>query len=396
MGYYPDMINRNVETYIERVKKGFPIITITGPRQSGKTTLAKHLFYDLEYVSLEDPQSRQFALNDPKGFLNRYNKGAVFDEVQRCPDLFSYLQGMVDEDQKPGRFVLTGSQNFGLLSNITQSLAGRTALVTLLPFSISECYRDNLPDVDKTIFTGLYPPVHDREILPEDWYPNYVQTYLERDVRQIVSVKDLNTFQTFLRLCAARTAQLLNTSSLAVECGVSHTTVKNWISILEASYIIFRLQPHHSNFNKRLVKSPKIYFYDTGLVAWLLSIQNISQLSTHPMRGEIFETMIISEMVKSRFNQGRPSNLYFWRDYQGNEVDVIIDHGTTLIPLEIKSGKTFHPEFTKGIKKWSTLAGSLSAPPVLVYGGDESLHSSGVKVIPWNIYCKKGLSYLAP
>jgi len=377
------MIKRNVETYIERARRGFPIITITGPRQSGKTTLAKYLFSNLDYVSLEDPQSREFALSDPKGFLSRYRTGAIFDEVQRCPDLLSYLQGIVDEDQQPGKFVLTGSQNFGLVSTITQSLAGRTALVTLLPFSISECYRDNLPDVDKTIFTGLYPPVHDREILSEDWYPNYVQTYLERDVRQIVSVKDLNTFQTFLRLCAGRTARLLNTSALAVECGVSHTTVRNWISILEASYIIFRLQPHHNNFNKRLVKSPKLYFYDTGLAAWLLSIQSTTQLSTHPMRGELFESMIISEMVKSRFNQGRPSNLYFWRDYQGNEVDVIVDHGTTLMPLEIKSGKTFHPEFTNGLKKWSKIAGATSESPILIYSGDEELRSSGVEVLPW-------------
>jgi len=379
------MIERDSENSVRTLLRGFPIVTLTGPRQSGKTTLAKTIFYDRPYASLEDPDIRQTAMNDPRSFLERFPDGAVLDEVQRCPELLSYLQTIVDGDRRMGLFILTGSQQFGLMSGITQSLAGRTAFIELLPFSISELSRANklLPAADSILLTGCYPPLYDRNVPPSAWFNAYVTSYIERDVRQMLKIQELETFQRFVRLCAGRTGQLLNLSSLATECGISHNTAKAWISVLEASYLIFLLRPHHANFNKRLVKMPKLYFYDVGLVSWLLGIRTNEQMMTHPLRGSIFETFVISELVKSRLNNGERPNLYFWRDSNGNEVDVIVEEGTTLMPIEIKSGKTVARDSFSALDKWRALAGDAATKPTLIYGGDEEYSQNGVKVIGW-------------
>jgi predicted AAA+ superfamily ATPase len=379
------MIVRDAEQTVRTLLRGFPIVTITGPRQSGKTTLARMVYGEKPYASLEEPDLRLSARDDPRSFLERFPDGAVLDEVQRCPELFSYLQTRVDADGRMGLFILTGSQQFGLLSGITQSLAGRTAFVELLPFSLPElAYADRLPtNADNLLHSGCYPPLHDRDISPRAWFSAYVTAYIERDVRQMLKIQELETFLRFVRLCAGRTGQLLNLSSLAVECSITHNTAKAWISVLEASYIVFLLRPHHANFNKRMVKSPKIYFYDVGLVSWLLGIQTPEQIETHPQRGNIFETCIIAELMKSRLNRGERPNLYFWRDSNGSEIDVIVEQGTRLLPVEIKSGKTLTREAFAGLVKWSLLAGEASAEPVLIYGGADSYRQSGVKVVGW-------------
>jgi len=381
------MIPRDAESTLRKLAQGYPVLAITGPRQAGKTTLAKHVFGQLPYVSFENPDTREHADADPRGFLERYLKGAVFDEVLRCPELFSYLQEIVDRTHTAGRFVLTGSQHFGLMSSITQSLAGRVALVHLLPFSFHECYQHKnsppLPTLDELLYTGFYPPIHDKQLDPRHWYANYLHTYVERDVRQLVNVRDLSTFQRFVRLCAARTGQLLNLSNLANDCGITHNTAKSWLSILEASYVIFLLQPHHANFNKRLIKTPKLYFYDCGLASWLLGIQNSDQLSTHSLRGALFETWITSEAHKFQFNQGLPGQFYFWRDRSGHEIDLVIARGEKLQPIEMKSGKTLTADYVAGLKQWMSWAGSIAVDPTIIYGGEDSCHYDGVKVYSW-------------
>jgi predicted AAA+ superfamily ATPase len=380
------MITRNAEQTIRTLLRGFPIVTLTGPRQSGKTTLAKAVFSDRPYASLEDPDVRQAAQDDPRSFLERFPDGAVLDEVQRCPGLLSYLQTIVDADRRMGLFILTGSQQFGLMSGITQSLAGRTAFVELLPFSVTELMNaDKLPaSIDSMLLTGGYPPLYDRDVPPSAWFGAYVTTYIERDVRQLLKIQELETFQRFVRLCAGRTGQLLNLSSLATGAGITHNTAKAWISVLEASYLIHLVRPHHANFNKRLVKMPKLYFYDVGLVSWLLGIRTAEQMETHPLRGNLFETFVIAELVKSRFNHGERPNLYFWRDSNGNEVDVIAEQGTALMPIEIKSGKTVARDSFAGLGKWRVLAGDAAIDPVLIYGGNGEYSQSGIKVTGWN------------
>ena len=332
------MIHRFAETTITRLARGYPVVTITGPRQSGKTTLARASFPDKNYASLEDPDNREFAEEDPGGFLARFPDGAILGEVHRCPELFSWLQGVVDTDGRMGLFVLTGSQQFGLLSGVTQSLAGRVGRVQLLPFSLSEITSAGLApeSLDEMLFNGLYPPIYDRHVAPVHWYADYVATYIERDVRQMVNVRDLSTFQRFLRLCAGRNGQLLNLSALANDCGISHNTARAWLSVLEASYIIYVLQPHHRNFRKRMVKTPKLYFLDTGLAAWLLGIQSKDQISIHSMRGALFEGWVLQELLKARYNHALVSNLYFWRDNTGNEIDILLENGERLRPIEIK------------------------------------------------------------
>jgi len=379
------MITRASESTIRALLKGFPVITITGPRQSGKTTLAKAIFSDKPYASLEDPDVRVTARDDPRSFLERFPDGAVLDEVQRCPDILSYLQTAVDEDRRMGLFILTGSQQFGLLSGVTQSLAGRTAFVELLPFSLGELEQaGKLPKrLDDMLIKGGYPPLYDRHIPLRAWFGSYVTAYIERDVRQVLKVQELETFQRFVRLCAGRTGQLLNLVSLAADCGITHNTAKSWISVLEASYILFLLRPHHANFNKRLIKAPKLYFYDSGLVSWLLGIQTPQQLEVHPLRGNIFETFIVAELMKSRFNSGERPNLYFWRDSNGNEVDVIIEQGQKLMPVEIKSGKTIARDFFTGLEKWIVMAGDLSFSPTLIYGGIDTYRHKGINVTGW-------------
>ena len=378
-------IPRNAESRLKHFARGYPVLVVTGPRQSGKSTLVRHAFPEHRYVSLEYLDQREFAETDPRGFLNQFTGGAILDEAQRCPALFSYLQTRIDERQQPGEFILTGSRQFGLLPGIAQSLAGRAALLTLLPMTYDELQRAEKVgrNLDKILFDGAYPPIFDRGLEPHPWYGNYVRTYLERDVRQLIKVQDLDTFRRFLKLCAGRTGQLLNLSSLANDCGITHNTAKAWISVLEASYIVHLLPPHHQNFNKRLIKTPKLYFLDTGLANWLLGIQNSEQLTTHVQRGALFETWIIGELLKARYNAGETSNLYFWRDRSGHEVDLLIDHGTHLSPLEIKSGQTINKDYFKGLEFWKNLAGDNAGKAWLVYGGDTRQLRSDFTILPW-------------
>lgn len=379
------IIPRTATETLKKLAAAYPALVITGPRQSGKTTLAKAVFPDKAYVSLENIDTREFAISDPRGFLSQYPDGAILDEVQRCPDLFSYLQSHLDEANEMGRFILTGSQQFGLLSGISQSLAGRVAKISLLPFSLHELQRNKKAPkrIENLLFNGLYPPIYDRKLEPEIWYNNYVGTYLERDVRQLIHVRDLSNFQRFIRMCAARTGQLLNLSGLANDCGITHNTAKSWISVLEASYIVHLLQPHHKNFNKRLIKSPKLYFYDTGLAARLLNIQSAEQLMTHPARGQLFETWVIAELLKYRFNNALSSNLYFWRDSAGHEIDVLIEQADKLIPVEIKSGQTVAADFFDGLTKFQKLAKDSVEKAFLVYGGTQVQDRETVNVMPW-------------
>jgi uncharacterized protein len=379
------MFKRCAASTLKAKSKHYPVLAITGPRQSGKSTLAKTLFADKPYCSLEDIDHRQFAAEDPRGFLAQYPDGAVLDEVQRCPELFSYLQSVVDAQSRQGLFVLTSSQQFGFLANITQSLAGRVGFVQLLPFTLGELQAgSHAPaSIEKLLFNGFYPPIYDRKIPPGSWLGDYITTYIERDVRQLINVQNLASFRRFLQMCAARTGQLLNLSSLANDCGITHNTAKAWISVLEASYILFLLPPHFRNFNKRLVKSSKLYFYDTGLVSALMGIQTSHQLITHPQRGAIFETWVASELIKHRFNQGLLSNLYFWRDSQGHEVDIIAEQGNDLVPIEIKSGQTITTDYFTGLQYWQTLNGQ-GPKPWLVYAGKQNQKRNDVEVIGWH------------
>ena len=379
------MIPRATESLVKELLRGFPIVTVTGPRQAGKTTLACKVMADRPYRSLEDPDVRALAVDDPRGFLSQLPDGAVLDEVQRAPDLFSYLQTHVDKDGRMGLFLLTGSQQFGLMSGISQSLAGRSAFVELLPLSRNELEAEGVApaELDKCMYTGGYPALYHRPLVPRQWFPAYVSAYVERDVRQLLNVQDLDTFQRFVRLCAGRSGQLLNLSTLANDCGVTHNTAKAWISVLEASYLVFLLRPHHANFNKRLIKSPKLYFLDTGLLCWLLGIQESGQLEAHPLRGAVFETFVISELRKAFLNRGEPPMFYFWRDSNGNEVDLLIESGGGLIPIEIKSGQTLNRDFFTGLERWNTLAGSMARNPTLIYGGDEVQERRGIRVLGW-------------
>jgi predicted AAA+ superfamily ATPase len=334
---------------------------------------------------LEDIDQRRFAQEDPRGFLNQFPEGAILDEVQHCPDLFSYLQTLVDLQNKMGLFVLTGSQQFGLLEKVTQSLAGRAGFIQLLPFTLDELQKSNEAPLalEELLFKGLYPPIYDRPISSTQWYSDYIVSYLERDIRQLIHVKDLNTFHRFLQMCAARTGQLLNLSSLANDCGISHNTAKAWISVLEARYVLFLLQPHHQNFNKRLIKSPKLYFNDTGLVCTLLNLQNPDQLKTHPIRGALFETWVVGEFIKHRFNQGLMSNLFFWRDSQGHEIDILMDQGDKLIPIEIKAGQTITADYFTALTYWQTLA-KQNIPGWLIYAGNDSQKRNHVNIVSWD------------
>ncbi|KKL49157.1 hypothetical protein LCGC14_2318330, partial [marine sediment metagenome] len=332
------LIHRNLEKILKKTIKKYPVISLTGPRQSGKTTLIKKLFGNkYKYVNLENVELREYAKSDPRAFLEEYKGGLIIDEAQNVPDLFSYIQVIVDETNEPGQYILTGSQNFLLLEKITQSLAGRVAIFHLLPLSLEELKKSKykpLSNLEKLLFTGFYPRIYDKKLDAKEWYSNYLYTYVERDIRTIKNIKDIGTFQRFLKMLAARCGQLLDLTSIGNDCGISHNTARDWINILEASFIIYLLSPHYKNFNKRLIKSPKIYFYDTGLLCHLLGINSSDQIKTHYLRGGIFESFIISEIIKIRTNKNKDSNVYFWRDKFGHEIDCIIENARNLTPIE--------------------------------------------------------------
>ncbi len=386
------MIKREIQNKLLSLANKYPVVSIIGPRQSGKTTLVKYSFPEKSYISLEEPDNREFAQTDPWGFLSTYPEGAILDEIQRAPELFSYIQTVVDNKNQPGQFIVTGSNNYLLHEGISQTLAGRTAILTLLPLSKEELvaagYKVNT--LEDLLFTGLYPRIFDQHIEPENWYSNYIQTYIERDVRLIKNISDLNTFQRFVKLCAGRIGQILNLSSLGNDCGITHNTAKSWISILEASFVVFLLQPHYKNFSKRLIKQPKIYFYDPGLASSLLGIDNKNQLDTHYLKGGIFETFVLSELYKYRFNLGLRPNIYFWRDNHGNEIDCIIESGDKLIPIEIKAGKTINEDFFKGLRFWHKIASEETQQGFVVYGGDKTQNRKHGQVTSWrhlnNVY----------
>jgi len=379
------------------------VVTLTGPRQSGKTTLVQATFPEHEYASLEEPDVRAFALEDPRGLLAQFTGGVILDEVQRVPDLFSYIQTIVDREDSPGIYILSGSQNFLLLRSISQSLAGRSAILHLLPLSLGELQaREPFPleklghelperrpahssDVMDVLLRGFYPRIHDKDLDPSTWYSGYYQTYVERDVREIVNVGDLESFGRFVRLCAGRTGQLLNLSSLASDCGITHTTAGRWISILEASFLVFLLRPYHANFGKRLIKSPKLYFLDTGLLCYLLRIHSPEDLRLHGSRGPIFESFVVSELLKNFLHRGQEPDLYFWRDSTGHEIDALIDQGDARVAIEVKSAQTVASDFFAGIDFWRNLVGDPEAPAALIYGGDRSYQRRGVSVLSWSV-----------
>lgn len=379
------MIARDLTSKLKELVSKYPVVTLTGPRQSGKSTLLQETFPDYEYVSLEDPDMRLFAQSDPRGFLATYTEKAIVDEVQRVPDLFSYIQTHVDKVGNEGMFLLAGSNNFLLMESIGQSLAGRTAVLKLLPFSHKEMKEANiLPDsVDEEIFKGGYPRLYSKDIIPTDFYPFYIQTYVERDVRLMKNIDDLSKFIRFIKLCAGRIGQLLNLSSLGNDCGIATSTAQAWLSILEASYIVYLLKPDHNNYSKRLIKTPKLYFYDTGLACSLLEIKNAEQVASHFLRGGLFENMVINEFLKDALNKGKEPELTFWRDKTGNEVDLLHKVGDKQYAYEIKSGATFSQDYFKGISIWAKLAGAAPEQCNAIYAGNKDLKTSVGEVIAW-------------
>ena len=378
-------IIRDVTDNLARLASQYPVVTITGPRQSGKTTLCKKVFPKMPYVSLERVENRKHAGEDPLDFLNQYPDGVIIDEIQRTPDLTSYIQELVDEKNREGMFILTGSHQFELIDTINQSLAGRTALVKLLPFSFNELYgHSRKPALEKLLYTGFYPRIFDKKLDPSEASSFYINTYIERDLRNLINIRDLSKFENFLKFCAARTGQILNVSGLANDCGINSKTADNWLSILEASYIITRLKPHYRNFNKRLIKSPKLYFWDTGLASFLLNITSVDHIRNHPLKGYLFETFIVTELLKQKFNSIKTSNFYFWRDNIGNEVDLILDYADKQRPVEIKSGKTISTDFFKGTQYYQKL-NTAAYQPVVVYGGDKNIVMDNTRIISYKL-----------
>ncbi len=398
------MIRRNLETSIRIYSSQYPVVAIVGPRQSGKTTLARYMFPDHKYLSMENLDIRHMAQDDPRGFLDDYGKNLILDEIQRVPSLFSYLQERVDLDESPAGYVLTGSQQFLLMEKITQSLAGRIITFQLYPFSFNELYgakpdknidsifkikqRDikgvEKIDIYRMIFTGMYPRIHDKKLDARKWIENYILTYIERDIRSLVNVDNLKLFEDFLKICASMSGQLINYTSISNSIGVSQPTVKKWLSLLETSGILFVLPPHYKNFKKRIVKTPKLYFTDTGVLSFLLSIRNPDELISHPLWGNIFETFIISELYKRVHHTGEKPPFYFWRDKTGNEIDLIVDIGSKLLPIEIKASKTYSPKLKTNIFSWLNLKNNTSEKGFVIYRGEEVIGKrSAVSVIPW-------------
>jgi len=385
------MIPRHAAPRIQRLLRGFPVVTLTGPRQSGKTTLVRELLPHKPYVSLEAPVQREFARSRPNEFLQQFPDGAVIDEAQNAPELFSEMQGVVDTSGQMGLFVLTGSQNLSLLSGVTQSLAGRTALVELLPLSIAELRQAGIVEKNyaNQLVKGFFPAIYSRALDPYEWLQSYLVTYAERDARQLAAIQDLSAFQRFLKLVAARTGQLLNMQSLASDAGISDKTVKHWLSILETCYLIHYVRPHFANFGKRLIKMPKLYMTDVGLAAALIGIQTEQQVQNHPLRGALFETMVVNEFLKNRCNSGLREALYFWRDNVGTEVDLILERGNEIAAVEIKSGITVASDAFANLKKWEKYAterGNFSSLFLgLVYGGQTRFRRETVDVLPWEL-----------
>lgn len=373
------MFPRDIESELQELKDDYPVITVIGPRQSGKTTLVRAVFSHKPYANLEDPDTRTMAADDPRGFLEQYPQGAILDEIQRVPQLLSYIQAIVDATETKGLFILTGSHQLELHQAIVQSLAGRTALLTLLPMSLAELSKAHIElPLDEALIKGGYPRIYKDNLDPTKAYRNYFQTYVERDLRQLINVKNLTQFERFIRICAGRIGQLLNGEVIGGEIGISSHTVREWISILEASFIVFRLQPYFENFGKRIIKSPKLFFTDVGLATYLLGIENTVQMSRDPLRGHLIENLVLLELMKYRLNQGLDPQLYYYRDTQKNEVDVIFKSGNQLIPIEIKSSKTYHSDFLKPLHFFQNLVGERAPHGYLIYVGEQEqrIHST--------------------
>jgi len=382
------MIVRDIEPRLKSLAKQFPAIVLTGPRQSGKSTVCQKVFAHLPYVTLESPDVRAFASEDPRGFLKQFPKGAVLDEIQKSQQITSYLQEIIDREPVPGRWVLTGSHNLSVMESTSQSLAGRSAVAHLLPLSRDEVtgFARHPKTLNETLLTGGYPRILDRKLRPADWLAAYVATYLERDVRSISNVGDLTAFQRFVQLSAGRLAQLLNFSSLASDCGVSQPTAKAWSSVLEAGFIAFRLPGYHGNISKRLIKMPKLHFYDSGLACWLLGIRNAAQLDVHPLRGAIFESWVVSEIIKQRFNRGEPNGVFFFRDKAGLESDALVQGRKTLKIVEVKAGQTISSDWSASSQKITGLFSRTkqAVSSVVVHGGAEKQERNGVTYLPWH------------
>ena len=376
------MIDRDIEPVLRRLFAQYPFVTVTGPRQSGKTTLCRAAFPNLAYANLEAPDQREFALEDPRGFLAQLGDGAIIDEVQHAPDLLSYLQVIADERRRNSLFVLTGSEQFQLSDAIAQSLAGRTALLRLLPFSLAERERiGGSSEINDVLFSGCYPRILDQGLEPRQALGDYVETYVERDVRRLGEIRNLSGFRRFMRLCAGRVGQLLNLASLGSDAGVSHTTAREWLTVLEASYVVYLLPPFFTNIRKRLVKSPKLYFHDVGLASYLLGIEHASQLATHPLRGQLFENLVVSEAIKHRFNRGRGANLSFFRDARGLECDLLYEAGGESSLIEIKAGATVASDYFSALDRVAGLLPNVGAR-IVVYGGSERQSRGDREALP--------------
>ena len=380
------MILRTASPHLRALAALYPAVAITGPRQSGKTTLARMMFPDMPYVNLEAPDTRRLAQADPRGFLAQFQDGVVLDEFQRAPELVSYIQVLTDEDPRAGRFILTGSQQFEVMSRVSQSLAGRIGLIRLLPFSFEELRGGGFAAgaAAHWMFSGFYPRIHDRGLPPAQALSDYFATYVQRDVRELLNVADLSLFETFMRLCAGRTGQLLNLSNLAQDLGIAQVTARKWLTVLQASYVVHLTQPYHWRTTKRLMKSPKLYFYDTGLATWLIGVQSPQQLATHPLRGGLFENMVMMDALKFRWHRGLRDNLYFYRDSEGSEIDLVLEFGHGVFPIEIKAGATINSDYFKGIKHFAKLVDNAPNGGGLVYGGNERWRHNGTQIVPFD------------
>ncbi len=378
------MLKRFLDPHLRRLAKQYPVLLLTGPRQSGKTTLCQNTFDKHDYVNLEDLDSRNYAIEDPRGFLNQFKNGVILDEIQRTPDLPSYIQGIVDAEKTSGQFILTGSQQFEVVNSVNQSLAGRTAILRLLPLAYGELYNLKAPSLNEILYSGFYPRIFDNKLNPTEALSFYVSTYVERDLRSLIAIKDLALFERFLKICASQVGQLVNFSSIGNDCGIDQKTVQSWLSILQASYILYLLPPHFQNFQKRLTKSRKLYFYDVGLASYLLGITSHEQVDTHPARGHLFENFVVTEFLKNRYNHVLDNNLYFFRDHVGHEVDLLLDNGPELTSVEIKSGATINSDYFKGLNYYQKISGERNLHRYLIYAGAMRQKRHGIEVYPYD------------